>query len=1154
MLSIPEPHFIDDYQLLDIIGEGSTGIVYKARHTNIKDHPDQRLEPLHKDVALKITREYDIRLIESMRAETAALLSVKHPGLVRMLKYGETNGLPWYSMDLLPKQSLREYLLCQPEQRLSLSRAAILIFELSEILSVIHANGYVHGDLKPENVSIDTSGHPILGDMNLKLEGSRSDQLGTLQYAAPEQIRGEALDARCDIYALGNMIFEILSGATPFAESKHLLTDQLQTKAPLYFDDSNNKLTNVMHFVSSMLEKAKDQRLCYTGDVMHFFRKYADTALHSRNISPAHLYQPSLAGRNTQLLEFRKYSDKATCGTFYLIKGESGVGKSAFAHRLTMLFEDAGWYALKSEAKSDSAALGLFEPILQQIVDYCWAEGPSLTQQIFSTNARTLALYLPSIKNLPGLDLSPSPRLSAETARWSVFNDLENVLLNFSGQKRISLILDDLQWADEMSIAFLAQLTANESFFKDILIIGLHRNEQSPYLERLLTTESILQRHITPLDKQSISQMVEEILVQKPPPSSLVNHIAKHGGGSPLYAIEYIHIAHMTGNLSRIASNSWEYKPNTSISSDDTDIHKVIHIHIKSLSTKTRKFASVAALLGKECNTTLVTQITQYCDEHVQQALDEMWRTRILAYSGHQRIRFSHDRYREILIETLSKSDAITLHGEIAQTLEFRVETDHQGGNMHTIAAHWDANGNTQRATIYHEHAGNFAHARLDYQNAVEHFRAALRRSDLKSAARGNLKLKLGVSIYGTGELGEAEIQVKASLKDLGLVIPEKIGTINLFAAILKFLCGSKFIMRLPESQAEDIIQASVFMAERYFFANNFVSFLTMAFIAIAHSKAADSEYTSRPYAHLGFAASVKQLHKISKYSLNKGEQIAKRFNNSSDLAYVRLARSLGYACSGDWRSVHDTSLEAIEALDSELDPAHYENHASCLASAAFHTARFSEHIYYTTSLAQIAEKRNNLQRSAWAWVFFARQLFWEQKYVQAIELLKKAETTEAGDTDGFLAYMTPSLMAIVHLRSGDTEQAQSYAIKALGKFGESGETNYLVRDAFMATASVFHELNLGTQEKQAINYLSHFSKDFPMATTMAKLYKYRSRLRSAPFLKKLITLINQSEMPLDLLTLHSICLRDDIDISPEFDQQVVSIRKKLGIKNHPTY
>src|SRR5260370_3677368 len=209
---------LGNYKILAQRGQGGMDRVYKAHQEN-----------LDREVAVKVLPPWfaaDRNFVERFNLEARLVARLSHPNIVTVHDANEYHGHLYIVMQLVDGGTLKQRLdqLQALSKTMEVAEASRIFTQLASALSYAHDNGIIHRDVKPVNVLMDRSGRPILSDFGIaKVLASTREQLtrpgtgvGTPEYMSPEQCRGEAVGARSDIYSLGVMLFEALTGRTPF--------------------------------------------------------------------------------------------------------------------------------------------------------------------------------------------------------------------------------------------------------------------------------------------------------------------------------------------------------------------------------------------------------------------------------------------------------------------------------------------------------------------------------------------------------------------------------------------------------------------------------------------------------------------------------------------------------------------------------------------------------------------------------------------------------------------------------------------------------------------------------------------------------------------------------------------------------------------------
>ncbi len=268
------------YHILEQLGEGGMATVYKAY--------DTRLET---DVAVKVIRTDELspkaleRALKRFEREAKSLARLTHANIVKVTDYGEHEGSPYLVMEYLPGGTLKQRLAGRP---MRWEEAIRLLLPIARALDFAHRQGMIHRDVKPSNILITEDGDPLLTDFGIAKildEESTVDltgtgaAVGTPEYMAPEQATSKTIDKRADIYSLGIVLYEMLTGRKPFIADTPMAVMIKQATEPLprptqFVRDLQPRLEQIL---LKALAKNPDDRFQSLGDMAVALESLAET-------------------------------------------------------------------------------------------------------------------------------------------------------------------------------------------------------------------------------------------------------------------------------------------------------------------------------------------------------------------------------------------------------------------------------------------------------------------------------------------------------------------------------------------------------------------------------------------------------------------------------------------------------------------------------------------------------------------------------------------------------------------------------------------------------------------------------------------------------------------------------------------------------------
>ena len=709
------PAHLGSFQIIEEIGRGSGGVVFRARGR------------AGTQVAVKTVLRATAEGLQSLRREYSTLARLDHPGVVRLVAEGLDDATPWYAMDLVPGRDLlsccREFWrpregTSEPIDEESVGRILTLGRAICEPLSYLHGEGVVHRDLKPCNVLVTDRGSVVLVDFGLmgQFAGRHGRELfeaggavvGTAAYMAPEQWRGELVDARADIYSLGAILYVLLTGLPPFSTRGRILDETLSAAAASRsvagIDPAIDKL------LARLLAKRPEWRIGYADDVASILGELGAAGPAPRR-GRDYLYRPALAGRAGQLAAIESAIARASEGTgeFMLLSGESGVGKTRLMMEAAKRARAVGMKILAGECESGTRVgtgepLGVLRGPLRAIVDDCRVGGAEFCERLIGWRAPILAAFEPAFALLPCASAQPAPPdLDAEGARLRLHRCLSEVLAAVAAEQPLLLVLDDLQWADELSVGFLRSVLEGGLCDEQPLLVmaGFRSEESSAAIAGLAGAPGARTLTVTRLAAMEVAGLVGGMLAVTDPPAGLAAMLARDSDGNPFFVAEYLRAAVSEGMLRRDEHGRWRLGAASLATAGiealplPAGLRELVARHVAALSRPALALLRAASVVGREAETALLAAVSGMSEVEVMRLQGELVARQILEEGP--ALRFLHDKVREAVYVAMEETRRRELHRTVARVLEDPAR-GHGAPRAAELAHHWLAGGELSRA------------------------------------------------------------------------------------------------------------------------------------------------------------------------------------------------------------------------------------------------------------------------------------------------------------------------------------------------------------------------------------------------------------------------------------------------------------------------
>jgi serine/threonine protein kinase/predicted negative regulator of RcsB-dependent stress response len=701
------------YKLKSLIGQGGMATVYRALDT-----------VLGREVAIKILtpdKNANSEIDHLVLQEAITASGLNHPNILTIYDVGQENGQYFIAMELIEGETLREKIAKGP---LEAHEAMDIAIQVAEGLGAAHSLGIIHRDVKPENIIVRPDGYVKILDFGLAKisSGSLIEEAkgkstlgrvgpfnsqrimqGTAGYMSPEQVRGEDVDERSDLFSLGVTIYEMLTGNIPFQAKtladRMLAILRLEVTPPSHLRSCLSSEFDV--FIARALAKRKEDRFQNALALVRALRLIESdtdaaistlslkppTSEHAKTIAEAaeNVDQESTAqhgfvGRVKEVAALEKRFQLVLNNKpqIVFITGEAGQGKSVLvSHFRNSVKEKASFLSGRFYENICGLPFVTFLEALSDFWNDFLLDGKTeLLGEIFGERTAEIEEALKKRDSIRASYMLLQMQGGAEQTIRS-FEAIRRCLKALAKHKPIIFFLDNIQWADDASLLAFAYLVKTLSNVPVMLLASI-RNEDlvegrtlKTWLQQIESRENVEILKLTPFNAQEVGMLISQLCPGIDQNQDLLNALYQETGGNPFFIKELV-MLWLDNSTLRKQNGKWQFS-----GMDKTNLPKsigdLIELKLKSLDKTISDVLSQAAVIGNEFGFVFLQAVTQLDEEELTYIIETAIKLNLIDEVGQHtedRYCFHHTIVQQVLYEGLSKRRKRQLHERVAEALQ----------------------------------------------------------------------------------------------------------------------------------------------------------------------------------------------------------------------------------------------------------------------------------------------------------------------------------------------------------------------------------------------------------------------------------------------------------------------------------------------------
>jgi predicted ATPase len=704
---VPAASSPEGYEIVEMLGRGGMGVVFKARDTR-----------LGRFVALKFLppeAARDRRSLARFRREARAASALNHPAVCTLHGLGEYRGRPFLVLEWVEGRTFRA--LVGPNTELA--RLLPLVRQVAEALRAAHAAGIVHRDIKPENLMVRPDGYVKVLDFGLARllpapagsgtahgEGvtDPGTQLGTTQYMSPEQARGEPVDGATDVFSLGIVLYELATGRHPFQSDLPLTTMYaIANGTPLPPRRLNPEIpASAEALILHMLEK-DPRRRSTAAEVAEVLGELTGRGAGPPAAAATPAEARRTVGRDRERVALWDAFESAAAGRGQLlcITGEPGIGKTTLVEDFLSELASGGRAhgGARGRCSERLAGAEAYLPVLEALDGLLRGSAGEAAARAMRLLAPTwYAQVAPAAAGAPVVAKGPAAPPVAATQE-QLKREMLAFLEELSRLRPLVLFLDDVHWADASTVDLLAYLGARCASLRLLVLLTYRPTELLLGQHPFVPVQLELQRHgvcrelpLGFLGRDEVESYLGLAFPGHRLPAEFAAVIHARTEGSPLFLVDLLRYLRDRGVIAE-GPGGWELAeavPDFRRELPES-VRSLIQKKLDRLGAADRRLLSVASVQGYEFDSGVVASVLDVDAADAEERLEALDRVHGLVRLRREqefpdgtlvlRYQFVHMLYQNALYEALQPTRRASYSAAVARAL-----LDHHGEQSAAIA------------------------------------------------------------------------------------------------------------------------------------------------------------------------------------------------------------------------------------------------------------------------------------------------------------------------------------------------------------------------------------------------------------------------------------------------------------------------------------